>query len=138
MKKKLIAYVVTVCLFPDSIAQKAHYQSQDPSRSNVFREIGIRWTGDRDELSARFQHPQRFFEHVLAQAIQDEVIIVQDFLEVVLLVIDDDICTKTLHQIDIRRARCRRHDRTNMLRQLNCKCSNTTGASVNEKFLPFL
>jgi hypothetical protein len=74
---------MTVCLFPDSIAQKAHYESQDPSRSNVIREIGITWTGDRDELSGRFQHPQRFFEHVLAQAIQDEVIIVQGFLEVV-------------------------------------------------------
>ena len=85
-----------------------------------------------------FSTLQRFFERLLAQTIQDHIVIMQDRFEIVLLVVDDDIGAEALHQIDIRRARCRRDGRAEMLRQLNCKCSYTTGARVDENFLPFL
>src|SRR6266700_3563387 len=62
----------------------------------------------------------------------------QDVFEIVFPVIDDHICTQALHPLEIRRARGRRDDRTKMLRQLNGNCSYTTGARVDEHFLPCL
>src|SRR2546423_3600995 len=124
------------CFVPDSIAQKAHCQSHDPRQSPVLRKIGIWWTGDRDELSPRFEHSERFFERLCAQTIQNHIVIMQDFFEIVFPVIDDNICTQALHPLEIRRARCRRDDRTKMLRQLNGNGSYTTGACMDEHFLP--
>src|SRR6266487_1408367 len=117
---------MTFCFFPNSKTQNLHYQFQDPTQSNFSRKIRIGWTGYRDELSTRFQHTQGFFERLLVQAIQNYIVIMKGSFEIVFPVIDDDIRTEVLHQIEIRRARCRSYDRANMLRQLNCKCSYTT------------
>src|SRR5437667_12243189 len=130
--------MMTFCFCPDSIAQKAHDQSHDPRQSPVFRKIGIRWTGDRDELPTRFEHSERFFELLWSETIQNDIVIMQDVFEIVFLVIDDHICTQALHALEIRRARGRRYDRTKMLRQLNGNGSYTTGARVDEDFLPCL
>ena len=62
----------------------------------------------------------------------------QKFFEIVFPVIDHNICTEALNQIEIRRARCRCYNCTKMLRQLNRECSDTPRARVDENFLPFL
>src|SRR6266702_5636734 len=123
---------------PDPVTQDAHHRLQDPRRSDLSREIGIRWAGDRDELSARLQHSQGFLERLAAEAIQDHVITVQELFEVVFPVVDDNICTEALDQIGIRRAGCRGYRRADVLRQLNRECAYTAGASVDENFLPLL
>src|SRR6266702_3202639 len=120
---------MTFGFVPDSRTQQAHCQSHDPGQSPVFRKLGIRWTGDRDELSPRFEHAERFFERLCAQTIQHHIVILQDVFEIVFPVIDDQICTQALHPLEIRRARGRRADRTKLLGQLNGNCSNTTPAT---------
>lgn len=77
-------------------------------------------------------------ERLSAQAIQNYIVIAQGSFEIVFLVVDDDICTDALHLIDIRRARGRRDDRTEMLGEPDCKRSYSTRARVDENFLPFL
>ena len=62
----------------------------------------------------------------------------QKFFEIVFFVIDRNVCTEALNQIEICRARCRRYSCTKMLRQLNRECSNAARARVDEDFLPFL
>src|SRR5438874_5691508 len=129
---------MTFGFVPDSRTQQAHCQSHDPGQSPVFRKLGIRWTGDRDELSPRFEHAERFFERLCSQTIQHHIVILQDVFEIVFPVIDDQICTQALYPLEIRRARGRRDDRTQMLGQLNGHGSDTTGARVDEHFLPSL
>src|SRR5436853_6581295 len=97
---------MTSCFLPDSIAQQAYELSQDPGRSHVFREIGIRWAGDRDELSTRLQHSERFVERLSPETIQNDIVVPKDGCEIVLAVIDDDICTEGFDPIEIRRACC--------------------------------
>jgi hypothetical protein len=53
--------------------------------------IGVRRTGDRDQLAAGLQHIQGFLKRVAVQAIKDDVVAGQDLLEVLLLVVDYDI-----------------------------------------------
>src|SRR5438876_1468064 len=61
----------------------------------------------------------------------------QKFFEIVFFVIDRNVCTEALNQIEICRARCRRYSCTKMLRQLNRECSNAARARVDEAFCPF-
>src|SRR6516165_9794606 len=117
LMKKRIAYAMALGLPANSKAQKSHDLLQEPVRSVVLGKIGIGRTGDGDELSTGLQHPERSFERIFAQTIQDDVVAIQDLLEIVLLVIDDDIGPQTLDQIDIRGARRRRDRRAQMLRQ---------------------
>src|SRR5947209_18493497 len=117
---------MTFGFVPDSRTQQAHCQSHDPGQSPVFRKLGIRWTGDRDELSPRFEHVERFFERLCAQTIQNHIVILQDFFETVFPVIDDQICTEALHPLEIRRARWRRDDRAKLLRMLKANSSYPT------------
>ena len=62
----------------------------------------------------------------------------KDGCEIVLAVIDDDICTVGFDPIEIRRARRRSDDRSQVLRQLDCKCSYSAGARVDRDFLSLL
>jgi hypothetical protein len=65
-------------------------------------------------------------------------VLMQDCFEIIFLVINHNICAEAPHQINIGSAGCRRYARTEMLGQLNCNCSYTTGARLDEHFLPFL
>jgi hypothetical protein len=66
---------------------------------------------------------------------QDNVVVTEDVCEVFLLVIDHDVGPEASDQIDVGRARGRRHRRADMLRQLNGKCAHTTRARVDENLL---
>src|SRR5712691_11500883 len=57
---------------------------------------------------------------------QDNVVVTEDVCEVFLLVIDHDVGPEASDQIDVGRARRRRHRRADVLRQLNGKCAHTT------------
>src|SRR6266536_5568536 len=115
-----------------------HCQFKYPAQSKVPRKLGIRWTGDRDEISTGFEHSEGLLERLSVQTIQNYIAIAQDLFERLLLVIDRDICTETPDQVDIRRTRCRSHGCTNMLRELNGEGSHAARARVDQNFLPFL
>ncbi len=62
----------------------------------------------------------------------------KDGCEIVLAVIDDDICPEGFDPIEIRRTRCRSDDRSHVLRQLDRKCPYSAGARVDQDFLSLL
>src|SRR5438552_1696940 len=70
-----------------------------------------------------------------AFAMQDNVVVTEHVCEVLLLVIDHDVGPEASDQLDVGRARGRRHRRADVLRQLNGKCAHTTRAGVDENFL---
>src|SRR5438045_6921900 len=115
-----------------------HHQLVYSYRSKLPRKLRIRWTGDRDEISTAFEHPEGLLERLSVQTVQNHIAIAQDLLERILLVIDHDICTEPPDQADIRRTRCRRHGCTNVLRELNGERSHAAGARVDQNFLAFL
>ena len=47
------------------------------------------------------------FERLSAQGVEDNVVIAHDGFEIILLVVDDDVCSEALHPLDVRRARGR-------------------------------
>src|SRR5882762_9608467 len=98
---------MTLCFLPDSMTQQAHDLLQDPGRSHGLRKIGIRWARDRDELSARLEDLDGFFEHVAPETIQDHIVVPKDCCEVVAGVVDDDVCPEGFYPIEIRRTGCR-------------------------------
>ena len=123
---------------PDAEAQKAQNLPQEPVQSLVPGEIGVRRTGDRDQLAAGLEHTQRFFEGVAVQAVEDDVVAGQDLLEVLLFIVDDDIGAEAFDQLDICRARRRGDRRAEVLRQLDGESAHAAGAGMDEDFLPLL
>src|SRR5204862_740234 len=109
-----------------------------PAQSKVPRKLGIRWTGDRDELSTGLEHAEGLLERLSVQTVQNHIAIAQDLFETILLVVDHDLCAEALHQVDVRRTRCRRHRCTDVLRELNGECPHAARACVDHNFLAFL
>lgn len=80
-----IADALALRFSPDAQTQEAHDQSKRPAETIFFCEIRVWRTGNRNQLPARLQHAKGFLQRVCAEAVQYDVVILQDLLEIVLL-----------------------------------------------------
>ena len=125
-------------LSPDARTEQAHDKLREPGCPDVLAEFRIGRAGDGDELSAALEHAEGFFECLAVLAVQDDVVVAQDILEVLRLVVDDDVCTQALHERDIGCARGRGNGCAYMLGQLDGKGADAAGAGLDEDLLPLL
>src|ERR1700694_1308870 len=63
-EEKGIIDLMTLGLSSDPEAQKTHHQLEYPAQSKLPRKLGIRWTGDRDEISTGFERSEGLTERL--------------------------------------------------------------------------
>jgi len=54
-----------------------------------------RGTGNRNELAAGLEHPQRFLKRLWALTIQHKIVARKDLLEILCVVVDNNICSES-------------------------------------------
>ena len=123
-KKKGKMHAEAFCLSSDARAQNLKYQFQKPISIDFLPKSGVGRAGNRNNFSAGFQNPQRFFERFFILAVQNYIVIFQNGLKVVLSIVNHDIRAEAFHQIKIGRTGRRGNGRADMLRQLDGKSAD--------------
>src|SRR5688500_3478151 len=101
-EKKRISHAMAFGFDPDTTAQQPQNQPQHHVQALFLGKFRIRRTADRDELSTRSQHAHRCFARLGVLTVQDVVVTRQDFLEIVLPVVDDNIGAEAFDQVGTR------------------------------------
>ncbi len=114
-----VAHTLSAGLAAYTVAQQAHDQSQHPGKSLGLGELWGGWSRDGNELAARFEDLQRFLQFIGAQAVQHDVIVLQDAGEILLLVIDDYIRAQGFYPRSIAGAGTGRNEGTQVLGKLD-------------------
>ena len=95
-------------------------------------------SGDPDRLAAGAQHAERLLEVLPAEAVQHQVVPVEELFEVLAAVVDDDVGAELAHEVDVAGAD-RGGDRgAEVLGELDRDRPDSAGAGVDEDPLPRL
>lgn len=101
----------------------------------LFSELRRRQPRDGNELATRLQSVERLSQFVSAQAVQYDVVVLQNAFEVLLLVVDDNVRSQRFNLFNIICAGGRRNEGAQMLGELDGDGTDATQAGVDKDLL---